>query len=287
MKKENDDYIILTVLQALKVLDQFQDGAEEIGLAELSRRLNLNKNMVFRLLATLKSRNFIEQNGTNSKYRLGFNNLKLGHNYVRQSRLVRCSRPVLERIVQRCNESTYTATFNSFHSMFLDVVETSLLVRVYTKIGDFLPAHCSAAGKVQLASKSRHALESLLIGRQLKYYTDKTITNGNMLNKHLQHVAMQGYAIEDGEVDRDVRSVSAPIRDIKGLVVGAVSIIGPSCRFSIERMENELIPLVINGAREASFELGYHDSGVHTDLADFVKNPFAHEQSTLIDIEAI
>ncbi len=64
MKKEKTDYVIQTVAHALEVLEQFQNNVAELGIAELSRRLKLHKNKVFRLLATLEYHGFIEQNAT-------------------------------------------------------------------------------------------------------------------------------------------------------------------------------------------------------------------------------
>ena len=78
VRKEKSNYIIKTVVHALEVLEQFHDSVDELGVTELSRRLNLHKNNVFRLLVTLASRNYIEQNKLTENYRLGLKNLQLG-----------------------------------------------------------------------------------------------------------------------------------------------------------------------------------------------------------------
>lgn len=60
-RKDKAEYIIQAVSHALDLLEQFHDDVDELGVTELSKRLKLHKNNVFRLLATLESRGYIEQ----------------------------------------------------------------------------------------------------------------------------------------------------------------------------------------------------------------------------------
>lgn len=256
-KKEKSEYIIQAVSHALDLLEQFHDEVDELGVTELSKRLKLHKNNVFRLLATLESRGYIEQNRVTENYRLGLKTLELGQTFIRQMGLLRQSRPVLEALVRECNETTYVAILKEFHIVYLDVVETDLTVRVVPRVGARLPAYCTAAGKVQIAYMTDEELEHYL-PRELVPFTPNTITDKAVLRRHLAQVVEQGYAMDNEELDMGVRCVGAPIRDYTRRIVGAVSISGPSMRFSEERMEKELIPLVIKAGEEISSKLGYH-----------------------------
>ncbi|BCG45913.1 Transcriptional regulator, IclR family [Citrifermentans bremense] len=257
-KKEKSEYIIQAVSHALDLLEQFHDEVDELGVTELSKRLKLHKNNVFRLLATLESRNYIEQNKVTENYRLGLKTLELGQTFIKQMGLLRQSRPVLEALVKECNETTYVAILKEFHIVYLDVVETDLTVRVVPRVGARLPAYCTAAGKVQIAYMTDEELENYLPTKEMKRYTPKTVTDREELKKHLKVIAEQGYAIDDEEMDVGVKCVGAPIRDYTRRIIGAVSISGPSMRFTDERLEKELIPLVIRSGEEISQKLGYH-----------------------------
>ena len=257
-KKEKSEYIIQAVDHALDLLEQFHDDVDELGVTELSKRLKLHKNNVFRLLATLESRNYIEQNKVTENYRLGLKTLELGQTFIKQMGLLRQSRPVLEWLVKECNETTYVAILKDFHIVYLDVVETGLTVRVVPRVGARLPAYCTAAGKVQMAYMTDEELEHYLPAKELKRYTPNTITDREEFKKHLKLVSELGYAVDNEELDVGVRCVGAPIRDYTRRIVGAVSISGPSMRFEDERMEKELIPLVKRAAEEISLKLGYH-----------------------------
>jgi IclR family KDG regulon transcriptional repressor len=257
-KKEKSEYLIQSVSHALDLLEQFHDEVDELGVTELSKRLKLHKNNVFRLLATLESRGYMEQNKVTENYRLGLKTLELGQTFVKQMGLLKQSRPVLEWLVRECNETSYIAIVKDFDIIYLDVVETDLTVRVVPRVGARLPAYCTAAGKVQLAYASEEELGQLFQARELKGYTPNTITDAEDLKKNLKKIAEQGYAIDNEELDIGVRCVGSPIRDYTRRIVGAVSVSGPSMRLSQERIDKELVPLVKKAAEEISFKLGYH-----------------------------
>ncbi|BCR06126.1 IclR family transcriptional regulator [Desulfuromonas versatilis] len=257
-KKDKSEYIIQAVSHALDLLEQFHGDVDELGVTELSKRLKLHKNNVFRLLATLESRGYIEQNKATENYRLGLKSLELGQTFIKQMGLLRQAKPILDRLVGECNETSYVAIFKEGHIVYLDVVETDLTVRVVSRVGSRLPAHCTAAGKVHLANLSDEELEATLPRGELKAFTSSTFTDRAKLKQELKKVADQGYAIDDEELDPGVRCVAAPIRDYTRRIVGAVSISGPSMRFSDERIEKELIPLVLQAGEDLSTRLGFH-----------------------------
>ena len=257
-KKDKAEYIIQAVSHALDLLEQFHDDVDELGVTELSKRLKLHKNNVFRLLATLESRGYIEQNRATENYRLGLKSLELGQTFIKQMGLLRQAKPILEKLVAECNETSYVAIFKEGYIVYLDVVETDLTVRVVSRVGSRLPAYCTAAGKIHLAFMSDEEIETVLPTGELTQYTPNTITDRGALKKELQEIAERGYAIDNEELDPGVRCVAAPIRDYTRRIVGAVSISGPSMRLGDERIEKDLIPLVLQAGEELSTRLGFH-----------------------------
>lgn len=257
-KKEKSDYMIQAVSHALDLLEQFHSGeVDELGVTELSKRLKLHKNNVFRLLATLEFRGYIEQNKASENYRLGLKSLELGQTFIKKMGLLHQAKPVLENLVEECDETAYVAIFKEGYIVYLDVVETDLTVRVVSRVGSRLPAHCTAAGKVHLAYMSEEEVNSIL-PKELKAFTPHSKTDREVLKKELQKVAEQGFAYDIEELDLGVRCVAAPIRDYTRRIVGALSISGPSTRFTDERLEKELTPLVVRASEELSTRLGFH-----------------------------
>src|SRR5437660_10535852 len=109
MRREKSNYIIQSVSHSLDVFEQFFGEADELGVTELSKRLKLHKNNVFRLLATLEARGYIEQNKATENYRLGIKCLHLGRRYIHHMGLVRQARLILVDLARKCRESADVA----------------------------------------------------------------------------------------------------------------------------------------------------------------------------------
>ncbi|MDD2735441.1 MAG: IclR family transcriptional regulator [Desulfuromonadaceae bacterium] len=251
------DYTVKSVAHAFDILELFFGNIAELRVSELSRRLGLPKNNIFRLLATLESRNYIEQNEYRSGYRLGYKCLQLGNSMDMQKVLHQQSKPVLELLTKESGETSNIAIQKGDQIFYIDVVEASHPVRVMPRIGIMTPAYCTGAGKVLLAGNLEREQHNFLPHMEFRRHTPNTIIDPHEFENHLQIVAAQGYAIEDEEFDAGLRGVAAPVRSHYGTVVGAVCVSGPVMRFDSTRMRDELVPMVVSAAEEISRRFGY------------------------------
>lgn len=256
MRREKANYIIQSVSHALDVLEQFQGSADEIGVTELSKRLKLHKNNVFRLLATLESRGYIEQNRATENYRLGARCLQLGQHYVHQIGFLSQAKSTLKELALGTHESAYVSLRRGTDVVPLDFVESEHKVRVVSLLGMALPLHCTAPGKVHLAFEMEGDLRDGL-PENLVRYTEKTVVDRTALLKQLKEITEKGYALDWGEFLEDVRGLAVPVRDYARSLVGAVAVAGPAYRLTPERLEKEIAPLVMKGGKELSERLGY------------------------------
>jgi IclR family KDG regulon transcriptional repressor len=257
MRREKTNYVIQSVSHALDVLEQFADpNAGELGVTELSKRLKLHKNNVFRLLATLESRGYIEQNRASENYRLGIRCLQLGQAYVGNMGVVTQARPVMTELARQARETVYVAMLRRGAMVPVEVVEPERAVRLASPLGTPLPLHCTAAGKALLAFESEDELKALLPDGFAKH-TERTPTDRAALAQQLKSVTTSGYAIDMGEYVEDVRAVAVPIRDYARAVIATLAVSGPAYRFQAERIEKELAPMVAKAGREISSRLGY------------------------------
>lgn len=252
---------VQSVHHALELFEVFRTAnkKEEFGVTELSKALGLHKNNVFRLLATLASRGYIEQNYATENYRLGIGIFNLGQKFVNKLGILKLSRPFMEKIVADVNESVYIGILREGSVIYLDIVETAHPVRVVSRVGKDVPAYCTAIGKVQLAYSSEEEINKIYMGARLKRYTDKTITSLPELKRILKDVSRNDYAFDDEELENRVRCIAVPIKDYLGIPVAALSVTGPACRMTEERMVKEILPVVKKYAREISKRLGYQD----------------------------
>src|SRR5271157_2485114 len=113
MKRPKSNYVIQSVDNALCLLESFE-SEEELGVTELSRRLGVHKNNVFRLLATLEERGYIEQTPTSDRYRLSVACLELGQAFVRGRHLLREAKPMLGGLAHEVHETAHLAVLREF-----------------------------------------------------------------------------------------------------------------------------------------------------------------------------
>jgi IclR family KDG regulon transcriptional repressor len=256
VRREKSNYVIQSVSHALDVLEQFVGESEELGVTELSKRLKLHKNNVFRLLATLESRGYIEQNRATENYRLGIRCLQLGQSYLQHMGVLRQARSILGELVRQVRETAYLAVLRRGSVVPVEVVEADRPVRIVSQLGETLPLYCTAAGKAHLAFEQEDQVRALLPDG-LSRFTDRTPTDRQALAQQLKQVAALGYAVDMGEHVEDIRAVAVPVRDYARSVVGAITVAAPAARLTAERIEKEVAPLVLKAGRELSSRLGF------------------------------
>jgi DNA-binding IclR family transcriptional regulator len=256
-KREKESYVIRSVTNALNLLEEFKGDRDELGVTELSYRLNLHKNKVFRLLATLETKGYIEQNKATENYRLSLKSLELGQTFIKQLGLVRPLKPVLKEIVKECNEMAYVGIIRQNSVVCLDVEESNQAVKVTNHVGLRLPIHCTAIGKAQIAYSTEEELEKLGILDNMERFTPNTIVNKVEFIKQIKEVARRGYALDNEEYNPGVKCVAVPIRDYTGRVVGGISVPGPSFRMTDEILKREIIPVLKAAGEKASKRLGF------------------------------
>jgi DNA-binding IclR family transcriptional regulator len=260
MKKPKGDYAIQTVVNAMRLLEAFRDE-EELGVTELSRRLSLHKNNVFRLLATLEQQGYIEQSAASDRYRLGVESLELGQAFLRGRTLLRRARSILEALATKLEESTHLATLRDFDVVHLDGAQAEQLVQTGLRVGRRLPLHCTALGKVLLGGSPENVREAYdratteaggLVAR-----TPNTIVDRDKFFEHVRTAAGAGFALDLEECDAGLCCAAAPVHDASGRMVAALSVSGPAFRLGEERLLRSAVPAVIGAAEALSRELGY------------------------------
>jgi IclR family KDG regulon transcriptional repressor len=258
IKREKANYAIQSVSHALDILESFTRDEDELGVTVLSKRLGLHKNNVFRLLATLEHRGYIEQNSLSENYRLGPKTLQLGAIFIDQRECRRKARPILENLMAASGETTVVAVLRGNKVVYMDSVESTRTVRAISRIGAMLPAHCASVGKVQLAALQAAEIERLYPDMNLPPLTDQSITTRDALLSELQKIAENGYAFENEEAEQDVRSIAVPVRDFSRSVIGAAAIVAPAHRLTDERVEKDgIISLLQNAGKAISGKMGY------------------------------
>ncbi|MEA2514018.1 MAG: IclR family transcriptional regulator, regulon repressor [Thermomicrobiales bacterium] len=241
-----------TVDRALSILGLFTPASPEVTVSQAAAALGVSRSIASRLLAALEARHFVAQDPDTGRFRLGVRNLDLGALYLQSHRLVVAATPYLEQLGQ---DESLVLKANLF---ILDGGEALRLAsypaRPLTRLR--IPLHCTASGKVLLASLSEVALDQIVTARGLPARTPRTITDSSALRDCLEEVRTRGYAIDAEENELGGHCYAAPIADVVRRPVGAVSVSVTSAVPPSAEQSMRLIQAVTDAARRISESLG-------------------------------
>jgi DNA-binding IclR family transcriptional regulator len=258
--KPKSDYSIQTVSNALRMLESFYK-ADELGVSELSRRLRLHKNNVFRLLATLEEHGYIEQSPETERYRLGTRCLELSQSFVRGHSLLRSAHPVLNELALKAGETAHLAVLRDHEVVHLDGVQPDRMLLTGLRVGDRLPVNCTALGKILMSCSGEAVREGFVAamapGSCFSARTEKTIVETEKLAQEFERVGRQGLALDIEECEMGMCCAAAPVYDASGQLVGALSISGPASRLTRDALQSESGRWVMSAAEQLSLALGH------------------------------
>jgi DNA-binding IclR family transcriptional regulator len=139
-------------------------------------------------------------------------------------------------------------------ALYLDQVAGSSALQSHNWVGQHIPLHATANGKVLLLALDDDQQVEML-GR-MQSYTDSTITTRERLRKELAKVREHGYAVAIDELEVGLAAIAAPIHNAHGDVIASMSVSGPTFRLTDERID-EIIPPLVEAAAEVSHRLGW------------------------------
>lgn len=247
---------VQSVARSLIMIDTLSEINREISLTELSLRLGWPKSTVHGLLSTLRDYHYIDQSPTTGHYKLGVRFFEIGNQVARSWDVSAVALPHMQRLNNRLGEMIQLATEDHGEVLHLQKVDSSHMMRIVSDIGGRQPMHCTSLGKVLLAYKPANEARSILKHKGMARLTAKTITTQPQLERELERVRAQGYAVDDREVMEGLRCVAAPIFDKDNQVKYAISVSGLYNNMQGERLD-EIIALVKQCGTDISHAMGY------------------------------
>ena len=254
---QDDRYIINSVIRAAKILESFSADTPSLSNSEISKRLNINKTAVTRLMHSLVKAEFVHRDEDSGRYNLTHKLFGIGSVYVKNSNLHTIGRPLLEKLTERFNENTQIGILDRTEVMYLEQVKCSQHIGLMSSSGSRLPAYCTGAGKILLSYLSSEELDQFCKLVEFKRYTQHTVVDPDLLKQQLPHIKNAGYALVRNEFQGDVLSIGAPVIDGRGKVLAAISLAGPRYRMDSEEKIDEYIEAVVDTAGEISRRVKY------------------------------
>jgi DNA-binding IclR family transcriptional regulator len=223
--------------RAFAILEEIARHREGIGLADLSKRVGLHNSTTFHLAKTMVSLGYIRQERDTKRYRVGRPLFALAASALDEIEMVNLATPILEDLSRESGESGHFAVRMGDAVVVIARTSGTGAFQLTDRVGVVRPAHCTALGKIVLASLRPDQLKRFLERVELKPSTKKSITDPTMLLREIAEVRRSAVAIDDGEYNAEVRCVAVPVFNFTGDVIGALGISGPVWRMTDEVLQ--------------------------------------------------
>ncbi len=245
-----------TLHRVVALLDCFSQDHPELGVREAARMVGLSSSTAGRLMAAMKDLGLLNQNPITRTYSLGGKVLAWSGVYSANLDVRKQALPLMEQLHHETLETISLYVLEGNERVCVERLESPHNVRIVARIGRRLPLFAGSAGKVFLAFVSKARSKVMLDSLKLEPLTPRTIAERDALEAEIDKIREQGYAVSYGEWILEASGVAAPIYDQNGDVAAALTISGPTQRFTEENAEN-YSRMVTRVAHEISREMGY------------------------------
>lgn len=248
-----DSDFVQSLDRGLAVIKAFGPERERLSLSEVARATGLTRAAARRFLLTLVKLGYVRSDGR--EFSLRPRVLELGYAYLSGLAMPEIAAPHLEELVAKLRESSSISVLDGHHIVYVARVPTKRIMTVAISVGTRFPAFATSMGRVLLGALSEADLDRYLTEATFESYTANTVTDPARLKEIVLEAADQGYAIVDQELEEGLRAIAAPIRGSGDGVTAAINVSAHASRVSVEAMRTELLPAMLETARQIETDL--------------------------------
>jgi len=256
LEKKRVDFTPQTFKKAFRILELFTMETPELTAKELGYLSHLNTSSLYRYITIMEESGYLFKNPENGKYSLGLRLIELGGVAMSRMDFRRHGQPALDRI---SSELKMNANMGLLYKGDLLHIAFSIWISGepnYSVIGRRTPAVCTAMGKVILSSLEFADVKDIIERYGWHPRSKYSITNFEDLEKELNTIRQQGYAIDNEESGEGSCCLAFPIIDRGGIVVAAISATTTKERFDSEL--KHIMKCVRKNSEEATYRMGYY-----------------------------
>lgn len=225
-----DKIKVKSLKKALDILECFSLEELELGITEISKKLDICKSNVHNIISTLQACGYIEQNTDNGKYRLGLKIIKLSHISARTIGFQNIVHKCVDELTKSIGEIVYFGIPDGENVMYMEGGFPEKIYDIRWIQGLTAPLVCTSIGKAMLAFLNDELIETIL-KKPLTKFTDYTILDPKRIREQLTDIRKYGYSIDNMEHEYGIKCVGVPVFNKNNELIGALSATGPSLRF--------------------------------------------------------
>lgn len=220
--------------KALVILEAIVDQPQSVGLPDLTERLGISRQSVYRLVQQLEQQGLLYKVPKRDRYAIGGRFSRLALRALSSANRGAPILAILQKVVEDIGESCALGVIVGQEYVYLERAEARHYPRVFLETGGAMPPHCTSGGKAMLAFLSGANRARLLNELSLKEYTKNTITRRDALEKELELVREQGFATADQEFAEGIVGIGVPILGPQGEAHAGLGIHAPTVRLSVD-----------------------------------------------------
>lgn len=237
--------------RSLRLLARLAKEGRALSLADLASDLGLPKGTAHRLCTQLLEAGFIARDVNERDYIVGPALRKLSLDTLNHGAVQALRHQVLSELVAQVGETCNITTLDGASVLYLDRVEAQWPWRLTLAIGEHVPLHCTASGKLFLAMLPAKQVSLLISELSLTAMTEATITSRTALQQECERIAVAGYALDRQEFIDGLLAIAVPVCDESGNIRAALAIHAPVSRLSVDQAV-ERLPALRGAARRLS-----------------------------------
>ena len=223
---------ISSITRVLEIIETVSYSSKPVTPLELSKKLNIPKPTVHRLIKNLSEEGFITVNDSGGVVP-GSRVRNLSIELWQQRRYFNERQVILQRLVTDIKETCGIAAPYNLNMVYTNHAQTMLPLQVYIPVGEKSPLWCTATGKLYLSQLSIHARHKVLEKLTLHRFTRNTIYNMEVLNAELDQIAKTGIGVDNEEFISEMVAIAVPILDSNSKYLASLYMHAPTTRISL------------------------------------------------------
>lgn len=221
--------------RSLRLLAHLAETGRALSLADLAEHLALPKATAHRLCTQLIDTGFIARDTRERDFVVGPALRQLAFDTLNHGTVRGLRHEVLADLVAQIGETCNLTTLDGATVLYLDRVEAPWPWRLTLAVGEHVPLHCTASGKLFLALMAPKPRDAMIAQLSLKPMTEHTITAASTLRKECDAIAAADYSIDNEEFIAGLLAIAVPVRDPNGNVRAALAVHAPRSRLSLDQ----------------------------------------------------
>lgn len=228
---------------AIEVLSMFTKETPIWGLRDLSKEMDINHTVIYRILKTFEERKIIVQNPISKKYQLGSGLLPLFVTYKSRNTLSDLVLPVMNELSEKTGESVFLTWKEGYEGITVEIVESSNNIRFTVSKGTRTPLYIGASTKSIMAFLTEQE-KNEIVNQGIEKRTERSLATKEEIYRDLDMIKENKWAYTEGEYSDEVFGISTPIFDTHGDVIASLTLAGPTYRINEEKKNTILKDLI-------------------------------------------